>query len=341
MKLIKSDASIITELDPYKKVELVGRTCYRSEDNITEGSAYKFVANCIKRQHFAMLEHASVHFVIKEDRLRTDYSTLRQLKAVLYDAFHEMKGVVITAFQDYAVVTVSLSHLYNPRWKHDSSWKYNELLNQMRLMFEAEISCKHYNIIYCEGTSYLLTKLNSLDDLADVVGASEYKIAELKKSHEFISIQFVCDRGVSHELVRHRCSVAQESTRYCNYSKDKFDNSITFVEPNNYETWDESIKKEYEDLLKHSESTYMKMLEAGMTPQQARAVLPNSLKTIVILTMSIEYWGHFFNLRSIGTTGAPHPDMKEVADIAFNKLREFSPEFADMMKDSNTTVEEQ
>lgn len=128
------------------------------------------------------------------------------------------------------------------------------------------------------------------------------------------------DRGVSHELVRHRCAVAQTSTRYCNYSKNKFGNQISYVTPSTYHTWDVSAQSAWNMSLRCAEESYMKMLTVGCSPEQARSVLPNSLATEVVLTMNIPRWKHFFDIRYLGTTGNPHPDMKYIARLALQAL---------------------
>ncbi len=151
-----------------------------------------------------------------------------------------------------------------------------------------------------------------LDDLQYICEPTEY--------HERrVTVHFVCDRGVSHEFVRHRVmSFAQESTRYCNYSKDKFGGEITFVLPNwmTSPIWDENDKAGHIFLqtMKISEDIYLELLSEGWIPQQARAVLPNSLKTELVVTGFTSDWNHFFDLRARGTTGAPHPQAKELAE---------------------------
>lgn len=147
----------------------------------------------------------------------------------------------------------------------------------------------------------------------------------IKRGHEAvlehfnITVKFICDRGVSHEIVRHRlASYCQESTRYCNYAKDDFNSEITVIEPFylapgtlGYEEWKRACEV--------SEDAYFKLLEWGCTPQEARAVLPNSLKTEVVMTANLREWRHFFKLRC---AGAAHPQMREIA----------TPLLADMQK---------
>lgn len=160
-----------------------------------------------------------------------------------------------------------------------------------------------------------------LDDLQYICEPTEFHAKR-------ITVHFVCDRGVSHEFVRHRVmSFAQESTRYCNYSKDKFGNEITFIKPcflddsklalyGPYHTVirDKSPESIFIASLNNAEKDYIDLIDLGWKPQEARAVLPNSLKTELVVTGFTSDWKHFFGLRAIGTTGAPHPQAKELAE---------------------------
>lgn len=140
--------------------------------------------------------------------------------------------------------------------------------------------------------------------------------------HESVSLKFVCDRGVSHEIVRHRlASYCQESTRYCNYSKGEFGAEITVIKPcyllegtNGYWIWKEACES--------AEQGYFNLLNYGCTPQEARSVLPNSLKTEVVMTADLREWRHFFQLRC---ALAAHPQMREVATRALKKLHGLVP----------------
>lgn len=124
-----------------------------------------------------------------------------------------------------------------------------------------------------------------------------------------ISVKFICDRGVSHELVRHRiASFAQESTRYCNYSNDKFGSELTFIKPL---FWKEEYVeyKIWENAMSNIELWYMDLLKHNISPQQARSVLPNSLKTEIIVTTNLREWLTIFELRD---SEAAHPQMVEL-----------------------------
>lgn len=131
--------------------------------------------------------------------------------------------------------------------------------------------------------------------------------------HGSITVRFIVDRGVSHELVRHRlASFSQESTRYCNYGKDKFGNEITVIEPCFWARTDAPASdnwQEWYDACTQAEAHYFELLLNGATPQQARSVLPNSLKTEVVMTANPREWRHVFNVRCHRDA---HPQMREV-----------------------------
>ena len=149
-------------------------------------------------------------------------------------------------------------------------------------------------------------------------GTAEKMIAALMEKHHesviehgAITVRFICDRGVSHELVRHRlASFSQESTRYCNYSKDKFSGEVTFIDiAGGFPEIDPQRYHEWKLALEYAEVRYLQMLGLGATPQEARAVLPNSLKTEVVMTANPREWRHVFKMR---TAKAAHPQMREV-----------------------------
>lgn len=291
MRLIKPSFEIL-EQGPglqgiYKQIELAGRTCYKSLDKITEDSAEGFVNRMIKSQHYAMLEHGTVYL----------YST--------YDVS-------------------AIGSWYDSIGRRYSENKYSVVNTDGKMGFRG---------IYVTTNLRVLVENGWLDDLKYLCKPTEF--------HEKrVTVRFTTDRGVSHEFVRHRVfSFAQESTRYCNYSKDKFGGEITFIIPSwskaiegNYGTLGDPLdiqfeeygnnvfEKEFINELINTEFRYMNILDAGYTPQQARQVLPNALKTELVMTGFVSDWQHFFDLRARGTTGAPHPDAKALAEPL---MREF------------------
>lgn len=182
--------------------------------------------------------------------------------------------------------------------------------------------------------------LKKIERVARVCYKSEEKIGEgtaekmvralVKSKHEAMlehfsfSVKFIVDRGVSHELVRHRvASFAQESTRYCNYGHE---GEITVIEPCFWSWSKDGIKyNEWLSACEMAESYYLSLLEMGATPQEARAVLPNSLKTEVVMTANLREWRHFFSLRACGSTGKPHPQMLEVAVPLLKEVKSLIP----------------
>lgn len=173
------------------------------------------------------------------------------------------------------------------------------------------------------------TCYQSEDKITD--GSAEALIRRIiKRGHESVlehvsvTARFICDRGVSHEIVRHRIGAySQESTRYCNYSGDKFGNEITVIAP----FWAEKGAPGYEawyDSCSVAESAYGDLLEFGWTPQEARSVLPNSLKTALIVTYDLREWRHFLRLRCAPDA---HPQMQQVAEMARKLLAERYPVF--------------
>jgi thymidylate synthase (FAD) len=140
--------------------------------------------------------------------------------------------------------------------------------------------------------------------------------------HEKITVRFVCDRGVTHELVRHRiASYSQESTRYCNYTNDKFGNELTFIKPCFWNEDDEAYKL-WLETMSHIEKQYNKMIELGAKPEEARSILPNSLKTEIVVTMDLREWRHYFKLR---TAERAHPQIREISIALLEEFKQKLP----------------
>lgn len=292
MKLIKPSFTII-EQGPgiegiYKQIEMAGRTCYKSEDKITETSAIDFVDRMIKSGHGAMLEHGTVYLTIPYE---------------------------------------PLSSVSGPERKY----RYNKY---------SKVTCDEtiaHGVAYITTNLRVLVENNWMDDL-------KYLSAPTESHARRITVKFICDRGVTHEYVRHRVfSFAQESTRYCNYSKDKFGNEITCILPPwvnesdlptglsyTNDTWGSLMCEHYYDLtdegkekgftvdpvrnfvyaLQASERLYFSLLKEGWKAQEARAVLPTAVKAELVMTGFVDDWKHFFHLR---TASGAHPQARELA----------------------------
>ena len=166
----------------------------------------------------------------------------------------------------------------------------------------------------CYKSEHKITDNSYLSFVRNIVKRGHEAVLE----HSSLSVKFVCDRGISHEIVRHRlASYCQESTRYCNYSKDDFQSEITVIEPfylmpytDGYSAWEEACQI--------AERAYFKLLDFGCSPQEARAVLPNSLKTEIVMTANLREWRHFLKLR---TSPTAHPQMWELTVPLLNELK--------------------
>lgn len=275
MKLIESSVQIIEEKDPYKMIELAGRTCYKSEDKITENSAKEFVDRMIKLGHGAMLEHGTIYLTIT--------ATSPEVRKYEINPYSRVKKISVDGINGRAYITTNYRVLVENKW---------------------------------------------LDDL-------KYQCDPTPSHEKRITVKFICDRGVSHEFVRHRVfSFAQESQRYCNYSKDKFNNELTFIKPTwlniptgDYTYWDgdwcdidnmkiqlpsdNGIADNFLWCLNNAGMQYRLLINKGLKPQEARAILPNAIKTELVMTGFESDWEHFFELRC---SGAAHPDAKKLAD---------------------------
>lgn len=277
---INSSVEQIKQTDLLKHIELCGRVCYKSEDKITSDSAEKFVRNIVKRGHTSVLEHGTVYITINFDALKLPENLL--LSSVILGNPHTFYKIIMSADSPIMYITTNF-----------------------RVVLQAHE--------------------NDLESALAFVKKYATSPTEHILRHTF---RITCDRGVSHELVRHRVfSFSQESTRYVNSTKRGF----MFVKP----TWwnDELMSKSFIDvhsaddiieLKKHNlfinscksaSKYYSELISLGQTPQQARAVLPNAIKTEVVMTGTVPQWGEFLKLR---TDKAAHPDMQIVA----NKIKE-------------------
>ena len=164
--------------------------------------------------------------------------------------------------------------------------------------------------------------------VAGILGRGHESVIE----HYSLTVRIVCDRGVTHEIVRHRlASYSQESTRYCNYTGDKFGNEITVIKPCFWKEDSEAFAN-WKRAMLYAEEYYFRLIDNGATPQEARSVLPNSLKTEIVMTANLREWRHFLKLR---TSKAAHPQMREIACMI---LREFSARYPVIFGDIKAEV---
>lgn len=276
----------------YKQIEMAGRTCYKSEDKMTDTSAKKFVEMLKTNCHGAMLEHGTIY-----------------LKFNLHDKKSESYFYLFTK---------------NPY---------------------SRVDCDNEHDIAYVTTNYRVLVENGYLDALDY-------ICEPNEFHERrYTFKFICDRGVSAEFNRHRVnSMGEQSTRYCNYSKNKFGNQLSIIIPDEIDDINEVRWNDDTNLLRFrnmcdaiavnktddfniidtwlfanfaSQWSYMKLIELGWKPQQARRILPLDLKTELVHTAFISDWKHFLSLRSpkYGAKGV-HPDAARLGDMLYDKLVE-------------------
>jgi len=261
-------------------IESAGRVCYKSEDKITQDSAEAFVRKLIKAGHLAMVEHSN--FVVRA-------------------AYSDQPGARLTASKylnvairpGYTYIGGNLTAWYQRCMKVGIKGPFKTFASAYGPLFGIPSEIAGYPLGWNpDGRAWQICPHDEIP----------------KELHRY-SAKFICDRGVSHELVRHRpCSFAQESTRYVNYAgKD-----MEFIEPTDFRWWSERTIKLFEDVCIDSEYMYVELLEDGLKPQQARAVLPNALKTEIVVTADATEWKH---IRKLRTSSAAHPDMQRVMNM--------------------------
>lgn len=312
MKLIEPSVELWKQRDLFKHIEKCGRICYKSEDKITEDSATKFIDRIIKSGHTSVLEHGTIYLTIP-------------IGSPVYDRYYMTKYDLVRFFDNNNYSFVNKSKSY---------YTVEEALKE----YKTFVSKNGITAIYYITTNYRVIIENNLKVEPYIVDCSPNHIKR-------ITAHIICDRGVLAEITRHRVfSFSVESTRYCNYSKDKFGGELTFIKPywlsniNNLSTnqiypilWNkeetEKFSKECGDskyfdnfkdfmtCLATVQQYYNSLLKNGCKPQEARAILPNCLKTELAMTGTIPQWEEFFKLRCDKNA---HPDMQIIA----NKLKD-------------------
>lgn len=308
MKIIKAGYSILDRDEDrggLRMIERAGRVCYKSEDKITEDSAEGFVRRMIQRGHLAMLEHGEYIFLLDDYKILDNVAfALRRIKE------DTGRSIMLTATNiDERPIISGNVRVWREFMAADTGAK-DYFAGKLDPVYVAD----------------LVPEWERVDDprvhpihAADLRGDIEHLV------HERQTVLFTVDRGVSHEFVRHRVfSFAQESTRYCNYSQGRFGGELQMIEPcyltphtEMYDLWKRSCMSD--------EVTYFTMLNYGLQPQEARAILPQSTKTELVMTGALWAWDHFFDLRARQMTGPAHPQAVEVARPLMLEMMERFP----------------
>lgn len=323
MKIIQPNVKFIPmptdKASLLKHIERCGRVCYKSEGKIEEGSAEKFIAGIIKRGHEAVLEHGAIILQIDID----DWSTMQERINDLESGGDFQSFLRFTSDWGRPLVSGNIRAWRDFMKVHHE--QYGHTFGCLRYMIE-----KYPELFpeFQKGVRFLYI----VNDYTPGELYPDDLITDNERlHHQYQTLLFTCDRGVSHELVRHRpSSFCQESTRYCNYGKDGFGNEITVIEPlylvphtPGYRLWRHSCEV--------SEQCYMEMLAHGFVPQEARAVLPSSLKTELVMTAHMGEWRHVINLRC---SKAAHPQAREVMGMGLGSMHSHFPElFEDQWED--------
>lgn len=307
-------------LTPYQFMEKAGRTCYKSLDKITEDSAVKFVSGLMKSGHTAMLEHS--HIILKVEK----ECALDFIQVICNNDF-DINGTKVRVANYFNISNCNEFYIISGSFRAFSALFDNnfdsKLSKALSIMKVIHINYpelfRDVNTKYDIKTITILTR-DEFIKFAKSYSSNEVENNRLISRHLTHTVLFVCDRGVTHEFVRHRpASFAQESTRYCNYSKDKFGNQITVIRPCFFEKGTEEYDIWYNGCLS-DEKTYFALLDKGCIAQQARDNLPTSVKTEIIITATEDEWQHIINLRYHGTTGKPHPQMVQSMSLVYDEL---------------------
>lgn len=288
-QFVNPSATMITEADHFKRIEAAGRTCYKSEDRITDTSARGFVRGLMNSRHTAMVEHAV--FVFDVSHVSVD--VLVSLNACPYinltlngENGRALASGNLRAINEQAAHSLGAAMLLKALFNLDAGLVYeNELMSD------------------CNVDDVKIVDIDTIPNL------SAHEIEQ----HKHLTFRLITDRGVTHELVRHRPpSYGMESTRYVNYLA-----GISICLPTGFYEKPEVVQEEYQLAFQDADNHYRRLIELGEKPQQARAVLPTALKTEIVVTTNIKEWNHIWNLRLFGTTGAPHPDIKALMEQVY------------------------
>lgn len=287
----------------FSLVEKVARVCYKSEDKTTHSikDNARFLRTLIQHQHLAMMEHAVFCFHTNSKLVR-DYFIGNPF-AKLWEISCADDNCVDFLPKGYYHIELNLRTILEAPL-------YASL--GMRKAILDSLYFKKYG-----------ADSKEVQELGKLIYDSSVRVINKEKTSlqglfmRYFTILMVTDRGVSHELVRHRiASYAQESTRYCNYSGKP----IKMMLPTDFENWTENTKMQFLLGTMDSAKRYTELVKMGLTPQQARAVLPNALATTIVMTVSEKELKHIYNLRLVGITGKPHPDMRSLMKEVYNEV---------------------
>jgi thymidylate synthase (FAD) len=311
MKIIKS-GYMIEERDEQRGglaiIERAARTCYKTEDKITEGSAERMVRMLIQRHHEAMLEHGDYIFLLDDYKILDNI--VYSLRRLMEDGA-DVPMLTWTNINERPIISGNIR-----------AWR--ELLASRcgaSYYFTGAIDPIYTADLFTDEEREMDARIKQIH-YSDLQGPAE------KRVHLRQTVRFTVDRGVTHEFVRHRVmSFAQESTRYCDYSNGKQGDGIIVIEPSFLQEHTET-----HDLWKRqcmsADAAYVHEKRLGLKPEEARTVLPQSTKAELVMTGTLRQWDHFFDMRARQTTGPAHP---QAAEVAIPLMQEMAVRFPDVI----------
>ena len=291
MNFVKPSVEIVTEPDLFRRIEIGARNCWRSDDKICKGSDIKMFDNLIKRGHESPLEHSNIVFEVNDANVHAINHILAEYE-VLRNVPHYIR---------YSCVKKDLHRFSGSAraWRNLCKAVPTQLGKNISAYLPAE----------------LVSDLPCGDQMADDLFPEKVLInPQLDDTHTIVTARFICDRAVQNELVRHRLlGLSVESTRYVSY-KD----GCTFVEPWWWPQQETADTQYVRMACQAAEDAYCNMVKMGCSPQKARCVLPNMLKTEVVATGTIEYWKQY--VLPLRLSKAAHPDMRRIMQMFCDKM---------------------
>lgn len=284
MKFCEQNVEIFNSNNPLQLIERCGRVCYKSNSDYSDDSSEKFYKKLITNKHFAMLEHATFCFRVNRD---------------IYDDCSIYKYIHRTA-EDNDTFYIS-----------GNLRAFNETQDErlLKALFNINPVYVYSDIDIEEEPDTDITAVNIL---------SEDVCANTKREHTYLTLELTTNRAIANELVRHReMSYAQVSTRYVNYAK----NDMIFIRPSIIGTGSELALCNYILACNSTEKCYKTLVSNGIKPEIARDILPLGLATEIVVTGNLNQWKHILDQRYYGTTGKPHPAMKELMYLVLLKYQ--------------------
>ena len=314
MKIMKQSGAVLKhDLDnPQKYIERIGRICYKSEDKITDDSNKRFIMNLYNNKHHAMLEHYRFIMQVREDI----YIILSQIHLKHFNftnTDYEGKQRFIISFNARALIDLAddciAAHVGIP------SMVIRNIQSELTGHIIRQYDCRElFGYSEDDQLPLLSAATNFIPNDRSKMNDSEWN------THGWFSAYMITDRGITHEIVRHReeTSFAQESTRYCRYNNGDEVKEFTVIDQGF-----DGVRREYwQSAIEQAESMYNNLVETTkLSPQWARSVLPTCLKAEIVMTAPIYEWNHFFDLRLKGKAGTPHPMMQELAMQVFEDAK--------------------